>query len=221
MPFTPRFIDGSESEFTLGKIVCVGRNYADHAKELNNAVPDSPVVFIKPSTAAVELEEPIAAQFDHGEVHFETELALLIGKRMSNVTAEEATQGIVGAGLALDLTLRDVQSDLKKQGYPWERAKGFDGACPISRFVHVEGEDVDWQSINFHLDIDGKRQQTGDTSDMLFSVAAMIEDVSKTFTLEPGDILLTGTPAGVGALPRNAVLGMSLSLGLDVGTRTR
>ncbi|WP_303856614.1 fumarylacetoacetate hydrolase family protein [Salinicola salarius] len=220
MPFITRFTDGLETGLPLGKILCVGRNYAEHAKELNNPVPQSPILFIKPATSAVELEEPIEQQFAHGEVHFETELALLIGERMSHVSAEEAMKGVIGVGLALDLTLRDVQSKLKEKGHPWERAKAFDGACPISRFVPVEG-DVDWSAITFHLDIDGKRQQSGKTSDMLFDMPSLIEEMTRTFTLEPGDVILTGTPSGVGQLPRDAVLGLSLSLGLDVGTRTR
>jgi len=220
MTFTTRFIDGRDTGLPLGKILCVGRNYAEHAQELNNPVPSSPLLFMKPATSAVELEEPIERQFQYGEVHFETELALLIGKRLSAVSADEAMDGVVGAGLALDLTLRDVQSKLKEKGHPWERAKAFDGACPLSRFVPVEG-DVDWDAITFHLDIDGKRQQSGKTSDMLFDMPALLEEMTRTFTLEPGDVVLTGTPAGVGKLPREAVLGLSLSLGLDVGTRTR
>ncbi|MGM8932436.1 fumarylacetoacetate hydrolase family protein [Salinicola halophyticus] len=220
MPFITRFTDGLETGLPLGKILCVGRNYAEHAKELNNPVPTSPILFIKPSTSAVELEYPIERQFSHGDVHFETELALLIGKRMSQVSAEDAMSGVIGAGLALDLTLRDVQSALKEKGHPWERAKAFDGACPLSRFVPVEG-DVDWEAVTFHLDINGQRQQSGQTSDMLFAIPALLEEMTRTFTLEPGDVILSGTPSGVGQLPRDAVLGLSLSLGLDVGTRTR
>ncbi|WP_110656515.1 fumarylacetoacetate hydrolase family protein [Salinicola halimionae] len=220
MPFTTRFIDGLETGLPLGKILCVGRNYAEHARELNNPVPTSPILFIKPSTSAVELEDPIERQFSHGDVHFETELALLIGERMSHVSADEAMNGVAGGGLALDLTLRDVQSTLKEKGHPWERAKAFDGACPLSRFVPVEG-DVDWEAVTFHLDINGQRQQSGKTSDMLFGLPALLEEMTRTFTLEPGDVILTGTPSGVGQLPRDAVLGLSLSLGLDVGTRTR
>ncbi|WP_353980974.1 fumarylacetoacetate hydrolase family protein [Salinicola endophyticus] len=220
MAFTTRFVDGSETGYALGKILCVGRNYAEHAAELNNPVPSSPLLFMKPATSAVELESPIARQFTHGEVHFETELALLIGERLSAASAAEALAGIAGAGLALDLTLRDVQSALKEKGHPWERAKAFDGACPLSRFVPVDA-DTDWASVSFHLDINGQRQQSGKLSDMLFSVPALLEEMTRTFTLEPGDVVLTGTPAGVGKLPREAVLGLSLSLGLDIGTRTR
>ncbi|WP_025733809.1 fumarylacetoacetate hydrolase family protein [Carnimonas nigrificans] len=221
MPFSTRFIDGLETGLPLGKILCVGRNYAEHAKELNNPVPASPLLFIKPSTSAVELEEPIERQFSHGDVHFETEIALLIGERMSQVSADEAMSGVVGVGLALDLTLRDVQSQLKEKGHPWERAKAFDGACPLSRFVQVEGGDVDWEAVTFHLDINGRRQQSGKTSDMLFTLPALLEEMTRTFTLEPGDVILTGTPSGVGQLPREAVLDLSLSLGLKVGTQTR
>ncbi|WP_110670419.1 fumarylacetoacetate hydrolase family protein [Salinicola halophilus] len=220
MSMTTRFIDGRETGLALGKILCVGRNYAEHAKELDNPVPSAPLLFIKPATSAVELETPIAAQFDHGEVHFETELALLVGERLSRVSGEQALAGIVGGGLALDLTLRDVQSALKEKGHPWERAKGFDGACPLSRFVPVPAG-IDWRALGFRLDIDGKRQQTGDTGDMLFDIPALLEEMTRTFTLEPGDVVLTGTPSGVGALPRNAELSLALSLGLEAVTQTR
>ncbi|WP_110685875.1 fumarylacetoacetate hydrolase family protein [Salinicola aestuarinus] len=220
MSMITRFTDGRETGLPLGKILCVGRNYAEHARELNNPVPTSPILFIKPSTSAVALEDPIESQFTYGEVHFETELALLIGERMSQVSAEASVSGIAGVGLALDLTLRDVQSALKEKGHPWERAKSFDGACPLSRFVPVP-KDVDWRALGFQLDIDGQRQQTGDTGDMLFDIPALLEEMTRTFTLEPGDVVLTGTPAGVGALPRNAELSLSLSLGLAAVTQTR
>ncbi|WP_251977578.1 fumarylacetoacetate hydrolase family protein [Salinicola avicenniae] len=220
MSFTTRYTDGRETGLPLGKILCVGRNYAEHAAELNNPVPASPLLFMKPATSAVALEEPLVEQFAFGEVHFETELALLIGKRLSRASREDAPEAIAGVGLALDLTLRDVQSALKEKGHPWERAKAFDGACPLSRFVALESV-PDWSAITFHLDIDGKRQQSGKASDMLFDIPALLEEMSATFTLEPGDVVLTGTPAGVGKLPREAVLGLSMSLGLDVGTRTR
>lgn len=219
MPMTTHFTDGRETGLTLGKILCVGRNYAEHARELDNPVPSSPLLFMKPATSAVELETPIEAQFEHGEVHFETEVALLIGKRLHRATQEEAMAGVSGVGLALDLTLRDVQAALKEKGHPWERAKAFDGACPLSRFVPAVG---DWASgdVGFTLDIDGQRQQTGKLSDMLFDIPALLEEMTRTFTLEPGDVVLTGTPAGVGALPRSAELKLSLSLGLDAETRT-
>ena len=204
----------------LGKIVCVGRNYAEHARELDNPVPSAPLLFIKPATSAVPMAHDIAEPFTRGEVHFETELALLIGKRLSGASAEAAQQAVAGLGLALDLTLRDVQSQLKEKGHPWEIAKAFDGACPLSPFVALH-EVPDWAALRFTLDIDGERRQTGETRDMLFAIPELLAEMSRHFTLQPGDVVLTGTPAGVGPLPRNARLSLQASFGLEVTTRTR
>ncbi|MFC3283266.1 fumarylacetoacetate hydrolase family protein [Litchfieldella rifensis] len=218
MRFVPRFTDGQEFPHALGKIVCVGRNYADHAKELDNPVPSEPLLFIKPSTCAVPLDKPIDAPFSRGDVHFETELALLIGEPLSQATAAEAEQAVVGMGLALDLTLRDVQSRLKEKGHPWEIAKAFDGACPLSPFLALHGV-PEWSALAFSLDIDGERRQGGAGCDMIFPVATLLSEMSRHFTLLPGDVVLTGTPAGVGKLPKGAELHFTLTGGLEVTTR--
>ncbi|MCK7551406.1 fumarylacetoacetate hydrolase family protein [Marinobacter goseongensis] len=201
--------DGTPVHLPLGKIVCIGRNYAEHARELNNPVPDEPLLFIKPSTAAVHITRPLDFPRDRGDVHFETELAVLIGRPLANASATEAEAAILGYGLALDLTLRDVQSKLKEKGHPWERAKAFDGACPLSPFVSVDKLRRD--HLTFTLDIDGQRQQTGDTREMLNAIVPLIAHMSSQFTLLPGDVVLTGTPKGVGPL----VSGQTLSLELD------
>ena len=201
--------DGTPVHLPLGKIVCVGRNYAEHARELNNPVPDEPLLFIKPATSAVYITRPLEVPRDQGEVHFETELAVLIGRPLTNASAREVEAAILGYGLALDLTLRDVQSKLKEKGHPWERAKAFDGACPLSPFVAAEK--LPEGNIHFTLDVNGQRQQTGDTDDMLNPIAPLIAHMSKQFTLEPGDVVLTGTPKGVGPL----VSGQTLSLELE------
>ena len=224
MSFVPRFTDGQLMGQPLGKIVCVGRNYAEHAKELNNPVPSAPILFIKPATSAVVLEEAIDAPFGQGDVHFEAELALLIGETLKDATPESAERAVVGLGLALDLTLRDVQSRLKEKGHPWEIAKGFDGACPLSSFV-VLRDVPDWRNLQFSLDIEGERRQTGNSGDMLFAVPELLAEMSRHFTLAPGDVVLTGTPAGVGPLPRNAELHFTLQdggshAGLDFVTHT-
>ena len=218
MRFVPRFTDGQPFAEPLGKIVCVGRNYAEHARELDNPVPSEPLLFIKPATAAVALEAPIEAPFARGEVHYETELALLIGEPLSNATPEQAERGVAGIGLALDLTLRDVQSRLKEKGHPWEVAKAFDGACPLSAFLPL-AEVPDWAALSFTLEVDGEVRQHGRGSDMLFPVPALLAEMSRHFTLQPGDVVLTGTPAGVGPLPRGATLAFSLAGGLEVTTR--
>lgn len=200
--------DSTPVHLPLGKIVCVGRNYAEHARELNNPVPDEPLLFIKPATAAVHITRPIDLPRGRGEVHFETELAVLIGRPLTAASASEVESAILGYGLALDLTLRDVQSQLKEKGHPWERAKAFDGACPLSPFVAADTLPRD--NIHFSLDIDGKRRQTGDTRDMLNPIVPLIAHMSSQFSLMPGDVILTGTPRGVGPLSSGQTLTLEL-----------
>ncbi|MGQ7248818.1 fumarylacetoacetate hydrolase family protein [Halomonas sp. V046] len=212
MPFAPRFVDGHPFSSPLGKVVCVGRNYAEHARELDNPVPKAPILFIKPASSVVALDEPVDGPFARSDVHFETELALLIGEPLTDATPEQAERAVVGVGLALDLTLRDVQSELKKKGHPWEIAKAFDGACPLSRFVAVD-EVPQWSALTFTLDIEGERRQHGVAGDMLFPIPALLAEMSRHFTLAPGDVVLTGTPAGVGVLEPGTRLTFSLSLG--------
>ncbi|PHQ14306.1 fumarylacetoacetate hydrolase family protein [Marinobacter profundi] len=209
--------DGTPVHLPLGKIVCIGRNYAEHARELNNPVPDEPLLFIKPSTTAVHITRPIDFPRDRGEVHFETELAVLIGRPLTNASASEAQSAILGYGLALDLTLRDVQSKLKEKGQPWERAKAFDGACPLSPFVPVEKLQQD--HLAFTMDIDGQRRQSGDTRDMLNPIVPLIAHMSSHFTLLPGDVVLTGTPKGVGELRSGQTLTLELEDALFLQTK--
>ncbi|WP_328716684.1 fumarylacetoacetate hydrolase family protein [Halomonas elongata] len=218
MRFVPRFTDGRQFPEPLGKIVCVGRNYADHARELNNPVPSEPLLFIKPATSAADLTAPIEAPFARGEVHFETELALLIGEPLSEAAPDQVERAIVGIGLALDLTLRDVQARLKDNGQPWEVAKAFDGACPMSAFLPL-AETPNWNALEFSLEVNGERRQHGLGADMLFAVPMLLAEMSRHFTLLPGDVVLTGTPAGVGELPRGADLRLQLTGGLSVETR--
>lgn len=208
--------DGTPIHLPLGKIVCIGRNYAEHARELNNPIPDQPLLFIKPATSAVHITRTIDPPKGLGAVHFETELAVLIGRPLTNASEAEAAEAILGYGLALDLTLRDVQSQLKEKGHPWERAKAFDGACPLSPFVDANHFDHD--HLSFTLDINGKRQQSGDTRDMLTPILPLIAHISSHFTLLPGDVVLTGTPAGVGPLASGQILSLELEDALFVET---
>jgi 2-keto-4-pentenoate hydratase/2-oxohepta-3-ene-1,7-dioic acid hydratase in catechol pathway len=195
--FVP-LLDGRPFAHPLGKIVCVGRNYAAHAAELNNAVPDAPILFIKPATAAAPLAPGFSIPVGRGAVHHETELAILIGAPLTNASADAARAAIAGIGIALDLTLRDVQDQLKKDGHPWERAKAFDGAYPVSPFVSAPA--IDLQNLTVALWRNGSLQQHGNTSQMLFPVVDLLCEISRSFTLLPGDIVSTGTPAGVGPL---------------------
>lgn len=196
--FSPR-IDGSPSERAIGKVVCVGRNYAEHAKELNNPIPSKPILFMKPATSVVDMAEPLTIPQQQGSVHHELEIALLIGKPLSQASEADCAAAVQAVGLALDLTLRDVQDALKQKGHPWERAKGFDGACPVSGFVGAD-QISDWNNMPLQLVRNGKLQQDGNSRDMLFPVVPLLAHISSVFSLQPGDLILTGTPAGVGPL---------------------
>lgn len=186
-----------------GKVVCVGRNYAAHAQELNNPVPTEPILFIKPRTAIVSMNEPIRVPRDRGACHFETEMAVLIGAPLKHADETQALAAIAGLGLGFDLTLRDVQDELKAKGLPWEKAKAFDGACPLSMFVQPErianfSDAI--KSMRIQLIVNGEIRQDGNSADMLTPVLPLLVHISRHFTLEPGDVVMTGTPKGVGPL---------------------
>lgn len=200
--------------YSPGKVVCVGRNYAEHAKELNNPVPAEPILFIKPASSLVPMSGDIRIPSGMGSVHHELEIAVLIGQELKNASEEQVHSALSGIGLALDLTLRDVQSKLKEKGHPWERAKAFDGACPVSEFIGAD-QFPDLNHIQLKLERNGQLQQQGSSHDMLFPVVPLIADMSRHFTLNPGDIILTGTPAGVGPLESGDALNSSLSNGSD------
>lgn len=210
-------LQGQNWAHSLGKIVCVGRNYAEHAAELNNPVPEQPLLFIKPVTCAVPMDQPLQLPQGRGEVHYETEIALLIGQPLQQATAEQAMEALAGVGLALDLTLRGLQSELKKQGHPWERAKAWDGACPLSEFVPASRVD-DWSALALSLSINGELRQQGSAAQMLTPIAQLLSHISETFTLLPGDVVITGTPAGVGVLASGDQLQLSLQGLLEVET---
>ena len=211
-----QFSNGKKFEPALGKIVCVGRNYAEHARELNNPLPQQPLLFIKPATAAAPLGQPLLTPKDKGECHHELELALLIGRQLTRANGQDCLSAIAGIGLGIDLTLRDIQNELKEKGQPWERAKAFDGSCPLSQFV--EPGRCDLQQLELSLWRNGKLQQHGNTRDMLFPVAMLLADISHTFSLLPGDVVMTGTPAGVGPLTSGDALVLALDELLRVET---
>ncbi len=203
-------LDGTPIELPVGKAICVGRNYLDHIQELNNAVPDKALLFMKPASALCDVQKAVYIPQSLGECHNELEIALLVGKRASKLSLSGAGDVIAGIGLALDLTLRDVQSELKAQGQPWERAKAFDGSCPVSPFVLTQGLKAD-DHFEFSLNVNGVTRQSGDTRLMLRPMLDLLVEISAVFTLLPGDIVLTGTPKGVGPLE----VGDSLQLTLD------
>ncbi len=209
MAYQHQWVDGSAIGLPVGKAVCVGRNYAAHAKELGNAVPQTPILFLKPSTAIVPLSPSFTIPNDRGSCHYETEIAVLIGKTISSIDADDVAEAIAGYGLALDLTLRDVQNQLKAQGYPWEVAKAFDGACPLSPFIKPELV-TDINHTEFSLMVNGEHRQQGFSHDMITPVYALIAYISQIFILQAGDIVLTGTPEGVAALQRGDKLVLSM-----------
>lgn len=192
------------------KIVCVGRSYADHAKELGNAIPDRPVLFIKPPSALMALQEGISWNPAWGNCHYECELSLRIDRTLKAETDPAKALEAVGAvTLGLDLTLRDLQDDLKKKGQPWERAKAYDGSCLLGDWVELS-EVKDWKDVHYTLHVNNELRQKGDTSLLIFDIATLLADISQVFTLEEGDVVMTGTPAGVAALQSGDQLTMML-----------
>lgn len=200
MNYQHQYVDGTPVHYPLGKVVCIGRNYAEHAKELNNPVPTEPLLFIKPGSCAVPLQGGFSIPQERGAVHYEAEIAVLIGKSLSKKPdREEVLDAISGFAPALDLTLRDVQAELKAKGHPWEIAKSFDGACVLAPFVSADAVE-DLTDIGIRLSVNGELRQDGNSRDMLHPIAAMIAHMASQFALQAGDVILTGTPAGVGAL---------------------
>ncbi|MGB3623042.1 fumarylacetoacetate hydrolase family protein [Ketobacter sp. MCCC 1A13808] len=202
-------LNGKSVDLPLGKIVCVGRNYAAHAKELNNPVPSSPILFIKPATAAITMADGIALPAQQGECHHELEMSVLIGETLKNADETQVGSGVLGFGLGLDLTLREVQAGLKEKGHPWELAKSFDGACPLTEFVSVDRVS-DPHQTELTLEINGELRQQGNTRDMITPLYPLLAFMSRHFSLMPGDVVLTGTPAGVGPLHKGDELFLQL-----------
>lgn len=189
-------IKNSKEEFTIGKIVCVGRNYAEHAKELGNEIPDKPVLFLKPASALIYSGGEIIHPDYGNELHHEVELVLLIGETVRKANKAQAEKAIIGYGVGLDMTLRDVQDGLKKKGHPWTLAKCFDTSAVISDFILKK----DYQlkpDETLELKVNGVVKQSDTLKSMIFNPAEIVEYVSSIMTLEKGDLIFTGTPAGV------------------------
>ncbi|CAM3388697.1 MULTISPECIES: fumarylacetoacetate hydrolase family protein [Yersinia] len=201
---------GALLDFPVNKVVCVGNNYADHIKEMGSAVPVEPVLFIKPETALCDIRQPVAIPKGLGGVHHEVELAVLIGTPLKQANEDRVARAIAGYGVALDLTLRDLQMGFKKAGQPWEKAKAFDGSCPISGFIPV-AEFGDAQHAELSLMINGEVRQRGNTEDMITPILPLISYITRFFTLRAGDIVLTGTPQGVGPLNSGDMLQIALN----------
>jgi 2-keto-4-pentenoate hydratase/2-oxohepta-3-ene-1,7-dioic acid hydratase in catechol pathway len=179
------------------KIICIGRNYAEHAKEMNAAVPKEPVFFLKPDTSLLKDNQPFYYPDFSKEIHHEIELVLKISKNGKNIDPEFAHKYYDEIGIGVDFTARDIQAACKEKGLPWEKAKAFDNAAPLGKFLS-KTQFQDMNHIPFKLLINGKTVQQGNTKDLLFSFDNIISFVSKFITLKTGDLIYTGTPEGVG-----------------------
>ena len=179
------------------KIICIGRNYADHAKEMNSPVPTEPIFFLKPDTAIIRDNQPFYYPDFSKEIHYEVELVIKINKVGKNIDAQFAHKYYDEIGIGIDFTARDIQANCKEKGLPWEKAKAFDGSAPIGKFIDKK-KIVDQNNIHFKLLLNGNSVQEGNTKDLLFTFDTLIAYVSRFFTLKTGDLIYTGTPEGVG-----------------------
>jgi len=186
------------------KIICIGRNYSEHAKELGNEVPEDPVIFMKPDTAVLKKGSDFYIPEFSDDVHYELEVVLKISKGGKYILKEAASKHYEEIGLGIDFTARDLQSKLKNKGLPWELAKGFDGSAVLSDFVSKENYDL--KNLNFSLAKNQQVVQNGNTKDMIFSFDDIISFASQYFTLRVGDLIFTGTPQGVGKVSENDFL---------------
>lgn len=192
-------IRGITPELAVNSIFCIGRNYSKHAKELDNEVPDKPMVFLKPVSSIIYTNDSITLPTQSKEVHHEAELVVAIGKSGKNISREHALKHVAGYGIGIDVTARDLQQLAKEKSHPWTVAKGFDTFAPISDFVPASSI-RDPQNIDIKLEVNKEVRQIGNTKDMIFPVAELIVHLSTIFTLSPGDLIFTGTPEGVSAI---------------------
>ena len=209
---------GNVLPMPVGKVVCIGRNYLDHIDEMNSAVPTSQLLFLKPKAALCSMHAPLVVPTDQGECHNELEIAILLDKPLTKASESDARAAIWGVGLGLDLTLREVQKTLKNQGQPWERAKSFDNSCPVSGFVPAS-EFPALQDIHFSLHINGELRQRGHSALMLHKIIPLIAHMSAFFSLDAGDVILTGTPKGVGPLVPGDKVRASLEKIIEINTQ--
>ncbi|MEI7983032.1 MAG: fumarylacetoacetate hydrolase family protein [Bacteroidota bacterium] len=187
------------------KIICIGRNYVDHIRELNNAIPSAPVFFLKPDTAILIRDRPFYyPSFSH-EIHYEAELVLKVCKAGKNIQTKFAGNYYDEIGIGLDMTARDLQDSAKQKGLPWAIAKGFDQSAPLGKFL-PKSFFSDLKNIPFHLDLNGNTVQKGNSNLMIYSFDDIISNASTYMTLRTGDLIYTGTPAGVGPVKQGDVL---------------
>ncbi len=206
----PRAIlQDSEEQIDIRKIICIGRNYADHAKEMSAEVPTVPVFFLKPTTAIVSTGGSVIIPSVSSDVHHEVELTVLLAKGGSLIPEKEALEYVAGYGVGLDMTLRDVQAEAKRKGLPWTLAKGFDTSAPLSSFVPASRVQ-DPHALDIQLNVNGEPRQSSNTKNLIFTIQHLISYISQSITLERGDVIFTGTPEGVGPVRAGDVLEASL-----------
>jgi 2-keto-4-pentenoate hydratase/2-oxohepta-3-ene-1,7-dioic acid hydratase in catechol pathway len=179
------------------KIICIGRNYAEHAKELGNDIPDEPVIFMKPKSALLQSHTPFYYPEFSNELNYECELVLRVCKNGKYIQERHAANYYNGITVGIDFTARDIQDELKKKGLPWEKAKAFDNSAAVGKFIDVTPA-LNRKNINFTFYKNKELVQTGNSGNMIFSIDSLISHISNYFSLNIGDIIFTGTPAGVG-----------------------
>ncbi len=199
------FDDGKKRDITIGKLVCLARTYKKHAEEMKSEIPKNPLIFLKPASSVIFNDDSIVKPKMSKCLHHEIELGIVIGKKCKNILKNHALDYVLGYALCLDITARDIQSEYKKKGWPWGIAKCFDTFAPISNVVLKE--DVpNPNNLDIMLSVNGKVKQDSNTSNMIFSVEQIIEFISGIMTLEPGDLIMTGTPEGVGEITKGDII---------------
>jgi 2-keto-4-pentenoate hydratase/2-oxohepta-3-ene-1,7-dioic acid hydratase in catechol pathway len=186
------------------KIICIGRNYVEHAAELNNAVSEDPVVFLKPDTALITGRLPFFIPHFAAVIHHEVELVFRISRNGKCIEERFASRYLDAVTVGIDFTARDLQNDLKSKGLPWELAKAFDGSAAVGRFLPLANMDLN--NLSFSLRVNGQLRQQGNSRSMIFSISKIIAFISQYFTLRTGDLIFTGTPAGVATVSKNDFL---------------
>jgi 2-keto-4-pentenoate hydratase/2-oxohepta-3-ene-1,7-dioic acid hydratase in catechol pathway len=196
--------------YHANRIFCIGRNYIKHIEELNNEIPSSPVVFLKPASCLAKRDEKIPFPSHGAELHYEAEIVVLLGREGKPTDSEEAKTFIAGVSIGLDLTLRDVQSNLKHKGLPWEKAKAFEKSAPIGNFLDYTSS-FDLENIEFSCYVNNSLKQKGNSKNMIFSIPNLIIELAKIWYLRAGDLIFTGTPSGVGPLIKKDTITISNS----------
>jgi acylpyruvate hydrolase len=199
------FRDNIKKKVTIGKLVCLARSYKKHAQEMHTSVTENPLLFLKPASSVISNGESIIIPKMSKCLHHEVELGVVIDKKCKNVEQKDALNFVLGYCVALDITARDIQDEAKKFGWPWSIAKGFDTFAPISEVVPKE-KIQDPNNLDLLLKVNGKTKQNSNTKYMIYSVEKIIEFISSIMTLEEGDLILTGTPEGVGGIVRGDIL---------------